>query len=324
MHCWTKQFSSSKGRPYIIVYYNAGGLRLKINADLFTTEFEKFFNFNLLKEYFSFTQHQDRLNYLINSNLISSQHTVIGYDSNNELAYVLMFPNLDRNFFNHNIMLVSHIDDVYEKNAKRMRKTKRNISIEQGQDGFILFSDYENGLGLGADDGLGVLSSIFIYHLFVKYDYEKTPIILICNYEESGGKGARRFCHDVMNGKLSEIITKNDVNKLTYMIELDRMGCKDCVFYNYEPHEFKEYIESFGFKEALGSFSDISVLGDYFNQCSVNLSIGYFNNHNSIKEFAYLACTKETLYKVINMIYDNNERKKIWVNYNNKKDFRIR
>lgn len=283
------------------------------NKDVFSQEFDEFFNFNLLKEYFSLTHHEDRLKYLLNKNLINLEDAIIGRDDNKELSYILMFPNLDKKFFDSNIMLVSHIDDVYEDDAKMMGKTRRNIHIEEGEKGFVLLADYENELGLGADDGLGVLSSLFLYHLFKKYDYEKTPVVLICNYEERHGIGAEEFCRDVMYGRLYEV-SRDDIDKITYMIELDRRDCKDCVFYNDEPEEFVRYIESFGFERNRGAFSDIEVLGEYFNKCSVNLSIGYFNNHNPVKERADLGCTKETLYKVINMIYHNHEQKKIWYN----------
>lgn len=286
---------------------------MKVSTNVFLEEFNKFFNFSLLQEYFSFTHHEDRLKYLLNNNLINPKDAIIGRDNNGELAYILMFPNLDRNFFDGNIMLVSHIDDVYERDAKIMGKTRRNIHIKEGENGFILYADHENGLGLGADDGLGVLSSLFLYHLFNKYDYEKTPVVLICNYEELHGIGVEQFCRDVMAGKLYEV-SKDDMDKITYMIELDRRGCKDCVFYNSEPIEFVKYIESFGFERNRGSFSDIAVLGEYFNKCSVNLSIGYFNAHRGESEYADLACTKETLYKVIDMIYHNHEQKKIWHN----------
>ncbi len=182
---------------------------MKVSTNVFLEEFNKFFNFNLLQEYFSFTHHEGRLKYLLNNNFINPENTIIGRDDNGELAYILMFPNLDRNFFDGNVMLVSHIDDVYEDYAKIMGKTRRNIHIKEGENGFILYADHENGLGLGADDGLGVLSSLFLYHLFNKYDYEKTPVVLICNYEELHGIGVEHFCRDVMDGKLYEGLFQN-------------------------------------------------------------------------------------------------------------------
>lgn len=302
---------------------------MKITNEIFLDEFENFFTPELLQEYFSYISHYDRLNYLISRGLIIPEDTLIVWNAYDVLSYVLMFPNLDRKFFDGNVMLVSHIDDVYEDDlyifdiysdyeAKQecKKNIKRNVSVEVFRNNYIIHGDYTNKLGLGADDGLGVLSSLFLYNLFRKYDYERTPIVLICNDEEKGGIGAIRFAEDILNNNILEYVGKKDIDKITYMIELDRKGCKNCVFYNNEPEEFRNYIKSFGFDEEVGTFTDITVLGNEFKKCAVNLSIGYFNNHSRTKEYAYTGCTKLTLYKVINMIYDNHEKKKVWENPN--------
>ena len=45
---------------------------------------------------------------------------------------------------------------------------------------------------------------------------------------------------------------------MKYIIQLDRRGTSDCVFYNCANEAFIEYVEKFGFIENFGSFSDIS------------------------------------------------------------------
>ena len=40
---------------------------------------------------------------------------------------------------------------------------------------------------------------------------------------------------------------------LKYIIQLDRQGTNDCVFYDCDNEKFVEYVESFGFCEAIGS-----------------------------------------------------------------------
>lgn len=299
---------------------------MKITDEIFLKEFEEFFTPELLQEYFSYIYHYDRLTYLIDKDFIPPEDTLIVWNSDDVLSYVLMFPDLDRKFFDGNIMLVSHIDDVYENDLyifdiysdyKTQENNKnRNVSIEVFRNNYIIHGDYKNRLGLGADDGLGVLSSLFLYNLFKKHDYYRTPIVLICNEEEKGGIGAIKFAEDILNNNILEYVSKKDIDKITYMIELDRKRCKNCVFYNNEPEEFRNYIKSFGFDEDVGSFTDITVLGNEFKKCAVNLSVGYFNNHSRIREYAYTGCTKLTLYKVINMIYDNYEKKRIWENPN--------
>jgi hypothetical protein len=67
------------------------------------------------------------------------------------------------------------------------------------------------------------------------------------------------------------------------MIELDRRGKNDCVFYDCCNREFIEYIEKFGFVEEWGSFSDISFLMGAWEICATNLSVGYLNEHSAIE-----------------------------------------
>ena len=40
-----------------------------------------------------------------------------------------------------------------------------------------------------------------------------------------------------------------------------------------------EFVCSFGFREAMGSFSDISVVAPYLKTAAVNISAGYYNEH---------------------------------------------
>lgn len=64
------------------------------------------------------------------------------------------------------------------------------------------------------------------------------------------------------------------------MIQLDRRGNNDCVFYDCYCPSFIEYIESFGFLEKKGSYSDISFLMPAWQVCGVNLSVGYEDEHS--------------------------------------------
>ena len=57
----------------------------------------------------------------------------------------------------------------------------------------------------------------------------------------------------------------------------------DCVFYELNYPEFEKYIESFGFVTAYGSFTDIVVLCPAWKVAGVNLSTGYYNEHNFIE-----------------------------------------
>jgi hypothetical protein len=66
-----------------------------------------------------------------------------------------------------------------------------------------------------------------------------------------GGIGAWNASYDLYD----------QLQEYPFFVEIDRKGMGECVFYNYEHEEFIQYIESFGFREEYGIFSDISTLG---------------------------------------------------------------
>jgi hypothetical protein len=64
------------------------------------------------------------------------------------------------------------------------------------------------------------------------------------------------------------------------MIELDRQGRDDAVFYDCDNPEFEEYITKFDFVSDWGTYSDISTIAPSWECAAVNLSIGYFDEHS--------------------------------------------
>ena len=168
------------------------------------------------------------------------------------------------------IMLVAHVDTAHSKKPVIKQDNKRNI----------LWSTKN---GLGADDRAGVAAIAEIIGVGLK------PHILLCNGEESGCIGARAAVRD---------IAKPNVN---FIIELDRKGVDDAVFYECDNPEFEKYIESFGFKSSWGTFTDISVLCPRWGIAGVNLSIGYYNAHS---EYEYLKIDewKKTVDRVKQML----------------------
>lgn len=55
----------------------------------------------------------------------------------------------------------------------------------------------------------------------------------------------------------------------------------DAVYYGCDNWEFRKFVREFGFEEACGSFSDISILAPHLRTAAVNLSIGYYNAHRT-------------------------------------------
>ena len=149
-----------------------------------------------------------------------------------------------------------------------------------------IFYDREKGVmwspdGLGADDRAGIYSIVQILNDGFR------PSVLFCADEEIGAVGAEQLVKD-------HIFPHSPLN---FIIELDRRGTNDCVFYDCANDDFTKYIERFGFIESWGSFSDISEICPAWKVAGVNLSIGYENEH-SVSEILKVAPLMATIKKV--------------------------
>ena len=149
-------------------------------------------------------------------------------------------------------MLIAHLDTVH--------KTLPTI-ICYSKDGDHMMSPQ----GIGGDDRCGVY---IILSLLAKLPFK--PYVLFTMDEEVGGIGAKAFIDYMM---------EHDIPDLKYIVEYDRKGDDDCVFYGCGNQDFVDFVESFGFKEAYGTFSDISVIAPELSVAAVNLSSGYYNPH---------------------------------------------
>ena len=133
--------------------------------------------------------------------------------------------------------------------------------------------------GIGADDRAGVHAILTLWE-----NLSPKPGLLLCDKEETGGIGAFNASYDIYD----------QLQEYPFFVEIDRKGMGECVFYNYEHQEFISYIESFGFKEEYGIFSDITTLGSETKKCSVNLSAGYELAH-TLGEYLRLGALEYTV-----------------------------
>lgn len=146
------------------------------------------------------------------------------------------------------VLLVAHMDTVHKEQCTTVIRTGNIFSSPQG---------------IGGDDRCG----IFIIANLVK---EYHCSVLLLEDEESGTVGARKFTK-------TDYINNLDVN---FMIEFDRKGNNDAVFYSCDNKDFTDYVlDNTGYKLASGSWTDISVLMPASKLCGVNLSCGYYNPH---------------------------------------------
>lgn len=146
--------------------------------------------------------------------------------------------------------------------------------------------------GLGADDRAGVFS--IIQTLIAGY----RPYILFTTQEEPGGIGAEAFIQDF----------PKPPDDLQFILELDRKGEKEAVYYGCGNEDFENFITRFGFATDLGTFSDISIIAPAWDVAAVNLSIGYFCEHTR-HEFLCYGFMFDTINKVEHIL-DNLDGKK--------------
>lgn len=174
------------------------------------------------------------------------------------------------------ICLIAHCDTVFLSPPK-------NFFYDQKQQ--VLWS----AEGAGFDDRAG------IYAILELLEQGYKPSVIFTTGEELGGIGA---------SALINMFPKYPYKQpLKFIIELDRRGWRDCVFYDCNNKKFVKKIQEYGFKKAQGSFSDISFIMESWDIAGVNLSIGYMDEHTT-SERLYIKDLKQTIEKVSNILKD--------------------
>lgn len=176
------------------------------------------------------------------------------------------------------VMLVAHLDTVHHEPVREICKTGN---------GNILMSPQ----GIGGDDRCGV------YALNAVYEQSKVkPWLLFTCDEEVGGLGAEQFCVQHRNKKLPK-----EIDELKLLIEIDRKGKNDAVYYDCDNPEFEKYITGKGFETQSGSFTDISSIAPELGIAAVNLSSGYYNAHTRY-EYINRKHLNNTVQKVLEIV----------------------
>lgn len=169
------------------------------------------------------------------------------------------------------IALVAHMDTVFPRPAQELYYDRKKN---------VMWSP----TGMGADDRAGVFAILQI----IRAGYK--PHVIFTTDEEIGCIGAEVLSY-----------MPNPFEDLRYMIQLDRRGANDCVFYDCDNPDFEKYIENFGFVTAYGSFSDISTICPEWGVAGVNLSVGYRDEH-STSEVLFVGQMLDTIEKVKKML----------------------
>ena len=155
------------------------------------------------------------------------------------------------------VLLVAHLDTVHSEKAEIICFSEDMRYVMSPQ-------------GIGGDDRCGVYMIMQLIRDFKCH-------VLFCEDEEVGGRGANKFVASKLKPKVN------------FIVEMDRRGSNDAVFYHCDNPDFTDFVLSFGFEENHGTFSDISVIAPPLNTAAVNISAGYYNEHRTHEYIDMLA-----------------------------------
>ena len=153
------------------------------------------------------------------------------------------------------VLLIAHMDTFGKEIPKTILKqtTKNGIRI------------VANNTIVGGDDRCGIWMIMNIIKQVKCH-------VLFLEDEEIGCVGAKKFAETNHIDYIKE--------NISFMLELDRRGKNDCVYYSNDNQEFMSYIqEKTKTVKAYGSMSDISTLMPVTEIAGVNISCGYYNEH---------------------------------------------
>lgn len=155
------------------------------------------------------------------------------------------------------ILLTAHMDTTPTVGGKKRVPPKVIYTSPEG----IVSSPQ----GIGGDDRCGI-------YIITEVIKETKCSVLFCEDEETGCVGSSKFA-------LTKHIDK--ISDMRYMIEVDRRGKSDLVFYNCDNADFEDFLldNLKDYSVAFGSCSDISVLMEESRVAGVNISCGYYDEH---------------------------------------------
>ena len=178
------------------------------------------------------------------------------------------------------ILLVAHMDTVHLQAPSVFVYSKNGDVVSSPQ-------------GIGGDDRCG------IYMILEIIKHYKCSV-LFAEDEEKGCIGSKKF--------VKESFVKN--LEFNYIIELDRMGSKDAVFYECDNPEFEDFITADkDWETAFGTFTDICTLAPVLGCAAVNFSCGYYKAHTT-SEYVVLSEMENNIEKVCRLIERTTEADK--------------
>ena len=177
------------------------------------------------------------------------------------------------------VLLVAHLDTVHKRLPQKIIIEEDCICAKEG---------------IGGDDRCGIYA---ILEILKTHDIS----VLFCEDEESGCIGAEKFVKTELCKKL--------YGSFKYIMEFDRQGYEDAVYYDCDNRELKEFISSTEYwTEKEGIYSDVLVLGPALGSAYVNLSCGYFNQHTK-EEYVIPSVIDRCIREAVKLLNKTNEYK---------------
>lgn len=189
------------------------------------------------------------------------------------------------------VMLVAHMDTVHKELVKQIVYSSNNNIISSPQ-------------GIGGDDRAGI-------YMILKIIEQHKCTVLFVEDEEIGCVGSRKFAKtDLCKG----------IKDINYIIELDRMGQNDAVFYECDNPEFEDFIlKDKAWQLNYGTYTDIVELAPVIGVAAVNFSCGYYNPHTT-REYVKLDEMEDNIGYIRNLLDRTTENdkfeyiEKVWLN----------
>lgn len=178
------------------------------------------------------------------------------------------------------VLLVAHMDTVHKEVPRTLVYANGTLSSTQG---------------IGGDDRCGIY---MIFKILQKYDCN----VVFLEDEEIGCIGAKKFIESFTCEELK------DKGNLKYIIEFDRKGNNHAVTYDCDNEEFDNFVTKEFFKKQYGTCSDISYIAPELGVAAVNLSCGYYKEHD-IEEWVNLSEMETVIEEAMKLLERTKELK---------------
>lgn len=179
------------------------------------------------------------------------------------------------------VLVIAHLDTIY---GGKLNRNQIHWDSETKQ-----LRSISGSVGIGGDDRCG------IYIILSLLQKGLRPSVLFTTDEEIGRLGAKKFTDFYQKGRLIQ-------EKYKYIVEFDRRGNNDAVFYECENQDFIDYILQFGYDFQWGSFSDISTIAPALGVAAVNLSSGFHFAHKAQEEYIDMSDVVQIIQRAADMI----------------------